>query len=825
MKISKILTKRLSLTTASILLLISILAILVGLYLNGMRIKSAFLVQGQSASAIARDQYRQGNLIAMRNGLDALAHAHGWIKGSFETTVKEPMWTMESSEVKGISSSWVDTHLWRMVAWFVGFSTQKTPFFIQLNVPVNDDDGSRLGELIISRSVLAEYQEFKDFVIWGIGVISIFWVASIVACWFVSQRSLKSLHSLLEDLKQEGKKVSLEFNDGSKLDEVSTVHQWFQQLVMSWTDAQDKIVSAQKFRAIAGLTQMLAHDVRKPFSMLKTGLGMLQASSNDPQKFKTNLNLLISEVERATKSVDGMLSDVMEIGAPTQELLREPVAPEALIESTLGEIFRVYPKSHIHLHYQLQHSHMVSVHPKKINRLFANILGNALQAMNFRGNIWFKTQTKDNYVQFCIGNSGSSIPEENLQKLFEAFFTSGKKSGTGLGLAIAQKVVHAHGGQIWCQSEKNSTYPEGQVEFYFTLPIDPGTPLATTALLPHHSSHITQRLALLDDDHGGNPSDNHHLKLRSEPVFSKSEELLQQELLEKVQTKNLSSLHLLLVDDESIYRSALAAWIEDSPELRAICTIHHGKNSSEALQIIKKHTIHLIITDIDMGPASLNGFELVKELRTAHHYKSLIFVHSNRIVPDDHKRAGNLGADGFLPKPMARGQLLKLLLQTLSHPAQQNAAVFPAASPGLSEAPQAALMPAAQSPSVPLPTKKIAIIDDEVLFRDQWPPFLKGFQTLLFASAEDFLTEWNKFKERPDNLQAVITDKCLGAGMDGVAFATLLRTQDPHLPIILSTNDLGFDSGGERVFDLVVDKDASLEAPKIIQYLGRKEIH
>jgi signal transduction histidine kinase/DNA-binding NarL/FixJ family response regulator len=566
--------------------------------------------------------------------------------------------------------------------------------------------------------------------------------------------------------------------------------------------------------AIAGLTQMLAHDVRKPFSMLKIGLGILQASSNDTKKFKANLNLLVSEVERATKSVDGMLSDVMEIGSSSQELLQEPTSPDALIESTLGEIFRVYPKSNIEISYQLNHSNMVLVHVKKINRLFANIIDNALQAMNFSGKIWFKTQTKGNYIQFSIGNNGSMIPKENIPKLFEAFFTSGKKSGTGLGLAIAQKVVNAHGGQIWCESFKNGNFPDGCVEFHFTLPIAPNTELSTTAHLPKHSSQITQMIAFLQNEGQLLSNDSQNLKTNSDFQFYKSEELLHQELVEQAKAHS-ALINLLIVDDESIYRTALAGWIQDAPELSSICKIHHAKNSSEAIQIIQKNSIHLLITDIDMGPHSLNGFDLVKELRNTYNYSSLIFVHSNRIVPDDHRRAGNLGADGFLPKPMAKGQLLKLLLQTLyqltQNPPLQSPYAFQLLCKGEPSPPQQIKV----NPKLP----KIAIIDDEGLFRDQWPPFLKGFQTILFARAEDFLGEWTKIKEE---LFAVITDKCLGRGMDGVAFGAILRAQDPNLPIILSTNDFR-NHHSDHVFDLIIDKDAALEAPRIIQYIRGKQ--
>ncbi|MHA0111243.1 sensor histidine kinase, partial [Klebsiella pneumoniae] len=82
---------------------------------------------------------------------------------------------------------------------------------------------------------------------------------------------------------------------------------------------------------------------------------------------------------------------------------------------------------------------MANVHVQKVGRVFSNIVGNAVQAMRQKGRIWFRTRERDGLIEFCVGNAGSVIPAESLSKLFEAFFTSGKKGGTGLGLAIAQK--------------------------------------------------------------------------------------------------------------------------------------------------------------------------------------------------------------------------------------------------------------------------------------------------------------------------------------------------------------------------------------------------
>jgi signal transduction histidine kinase len=228
-----------------------------------------------------------------------------------------------------------------------------------------------------------------------------------------------------------------------------------------------------KFEAVAKTTQMVAHDVRKPFSILRMGMRML-ASAQDPESVKKILGRLVPEIEKAVGSVEGLLADVMEIGSSSTQFVREPANPEFLIESTLSDMATLYPMGKISVSYDLKHRRLVLVNIQKVGRVFSNIVANAVQAAHYHGELWFKTRECDGFIEFCIGNSHSYIPPENIDRLFEAFFTASKKSGTGLGLAIALKVVSAHGGKIWCESSKCAAYPEGKTEFFFTLPVVDG---------------------------------------------------------------------------------------------------------------------------------------------------------------------------------------------------------------------------------------------------------------------------------------------------------------------------------------------------------------
>lgn len=92
--------------------------------------------------------------------------------------------------------------------------------------------------------------------------------------------------------------------------------------------------------------------------------------------------------------------------------------------------------------------------PQKINQVFMNILINAAQAIEEKGDISIKTFANGTDVNISISDTGSGIPQENLSKIFDPFFTTkavGK--GTGLGMNIAYNIIKEHGGDIQVESE------------------------------------------------------------------------------------------------------------------------------------------------------------------------------------------------------------------------------------------------------------------------------------------------------------------------------------------------------------------------------------
>lgn len=92
--------------------------------------------------------------------------------------------------------------------------------------------------------------------------------------------------------------------------------------------------------------------------------------------------------------------------------------------------------------------------PSRINQVFINLINNAVQAMDGKGKLKLTTQQVDDWVEVVVEDTGCGIPEENLKKIMDPFFTTKPVGeGTGLGLSIVQKIVQEHGGQLLIDSK------------------------------------------------------------------------------------------------------------------------------------------------------------------------------------------------------------------------------------------------------------------------------------------------------------------------------------------------------------------------------------
>lgn len=232
---------------------------------------------------------------------------------------------------------------------------------------------------------------------------------------------------------------------------------------------QNHMLQNSKLSAAGNLAHFIAHDLRKPFSKLRFFISEIKSFSSI-MKLRNFVNEFELSLIESIDYVDHFLNEMMEGAIDKLDNISQ-VPVEEIIIGAFSQISLGNRKVEISFNYQLDNNLMLKVSRQRVVRVFINIVSNAFEAMNFKGNVWFNSKEKTLgsklFLEICIGNSNSVISAHELEKIFEPFYTRNKANGTGLGLAIAKKLVLLHGGEMKCFS-----LPSKGVEFVFSLPAE-----------------------------------------------------------------------------------------------------------------------------------------------------------------------------------------------------------------------------------------------------------------------------------------------------------------------------------------------------------------
>jgi signal transduction histidine kinase len=225
---------------------------------------------------------------------------------------------------------------------------------------------------------------------------------------------------------------------------------------------QDKLVRSERLSAVGEAAARIAHEIRNPLvaiggfarSILK------RLPEGDPNRKYSSI--ISSEVVRLEK----MLSQTLDFVRP-----REPQFKRAdlngLIRGTLSVMENEIAKAKVSVKSNLSVGlPEVMMDEDQMREVLLNILRNALHAMPGGGELKVSTRRDEALVLIDIADTGVGIPQDNMKRLFEAFFTT-KPDGTGLGLTISSKIIQSHNGSIGVKSLEGT----GSV-FTISLPIE-----------------------------------------------------------------------------------------------------------------------------------------------------------------------------------------------------------------------------------------------------------------------------------------------------------------------------------------------------------------
>lgn len=225
-----------------------------------------------------------------------------------------------------------------------------------------------------------------------------------------------------------------------------------------------EVLQTERLAIVGRFARSIVHDLKNPLNIISITAEMAGMDKSTPEMRRQSRSRIMKQVERISDMVNEILeftqgSQVAFVPAPTpydvfvQQLIEE-IRPEVEIKSASIELENPPPPVKLMLN------------PKRLRRVFYNLIHNATDAMSGGGRIIARFRLEGGDVITEIEDSGPGIAPEIADHLFDAFATYGKAHGTGLGLSICKKIIEDHRGRISARNETG----RGAI-FSFALPV------------------------------------------------------------------------------------------------------------------------------------------------------------------------------------------------------------------------------------------------------------------------------------------------------------------------------------------------------------------
>ena len=392
-------------------------------------------------------------------------------------------------------------------------------------------------------------------------------------------------------------------------------------------------VRNQRRQELGKIFTNITHELLTPLTVISASIDHLHDESpqyeHDYDLMQLNIQRmvrLLQQILESSKSLAGELKLKVSHGDVMQYIYNTALCLEPLmLKKNLTFTINCNPKSM-----------MGWIDTDKLDKIIYNILSNAAKYTD-EGHVRLDVNTSRNfdYIYIKVSDTGSGMTKQEMDNLFKRFYDGNYRRhqtiGTGIGLALTRDLVHLHNGSISIESEKD----KGAI-------VNVKLPITKEAFLPEQideehdidfnipQSNITDFRTLIPD-------------VNRDAFMG--------------ETGNKDGYRILIVEDNLELLMLMQHAMKDNYR------VFVAQNGKQALDIVKKTTLDLIVSDVMMP--EMDGLELTAAIKGGDNYKHLpIVLLTAKTQEEDEQEALRIGADEYLTKPF-RLRDLKLRIDNI----------------------------------------------------------------------------------------------------------------------------------------------------------------
>jgi signal transduction histidine kinase len=285
----------------------------------------------------------------------------------------------------------------------------------------------------------------KLILVWAAAILT-----GLAVSGFLAHRILKPIEQLDEAAamiaRQEyGTRVPEGVND-----ELGRLARTFNAMCGSIQEAREELIRQERISTIGRLSSSIVHDLRNPLASIYGGAEMIM----DGHLSDAQLHRIATNVYRSSRAINDLLQELVDISrgrtqAPEMCRLSEVIGAAAETQSGSAE------QQGVRIDAAIDPSIELPLERARIERVFLNLIGNALEAMPNGGCVEIRAERKPDSVLIRVDDTGPGIPASVRKHLFHPFVSEGK-NGLGLGLALSRQAVLDHGGDLWAEETDSS---------------------------------------------------------------------------------------------------------------------------------------------------------------------------------------------------------------------------------------------------------------------------------------------------------------------------------------------------------------------------------